>query len=246
MKKNQILEEYSPEEAKGLWEFKFLGWLFLIIQGGSVILIVGLLTNLFPRIYVGSVLDVISQNTTTIPLIILALAHTGILLVQFLKRPIGWTITLTFLAGMTVFSILEMILFSFDPFNLAGIGHSALWILYFLFSKRVRLRFFYQDLFNRERLTIVCPHCREEVILDSEKCCGAALTEDDRFNALCLRITDPKVPIDVRVAQIELLDERFGKKCLPFFKEQFQRQLKSPIRVAKIAATLNRLIDKYS
>ena len=44
MKRYQLLEDFSPEEAKGLGEFKFLGWLFLIVQGGAIILIIGLLT----------------------------------------------------------------------------------------------------------------------------------------------------------------------------------------------------------
>ncbi|MBN2378290.1 hypothetical protein JXM67_00600 [candidate division WOR-3 bacterium] len=243
---NALLEDYSPEEAKGQGEFKFLGWLFLLQQGAAVILIVGLLAKLFPLMYVGGVLDIISQNTLPAILIVFALLHAGVVFLLFVRRPFAWTIILCFLGGMAVFSAVELFLGPFNIYNLAGIILSVLWIAFFLFSKRPRIRFFYDELFSRASQTIICPHCKEEVLLDAEKCCGKPLSEEDRFRTLCERTTDPKVPVDVRVAQFDLLAERFGKKALPFLKEQYDKQMKSPVRIAKVLAALNRILESHS
>lgn len=244
MNRISILEDYSPIEARGAAEFKFLGWLFLIQQGAAIILILGLLTTLFPRMHVAGPLDVISQNVPSSIIVIFALLHAGIVvLLLVFRRPFAWTIILSFLGGMAAYSVVELFFGPVSLYNVAGIVVSLLWCAFFLLSKKIRVRFFYGQLFARATQTIVCPHCKKEVLLDAEGCCGTSLTDHERFTALCQRITDLKVPLDVRVAQIELLNERFGEQALSFLNEQYEKQMKSPVRMAKIVAALNRILE---
>jgi len=244
----RLLDEFSTIEARRLAEFKFLGWVFLLQQVISILVIAGTLWKLFDHEYIKGVLNVVSQDSNSIyALLAIAVLHAGILvLLLFFRRPFVLYVTLSMLAGMVICSAVKLILGQFDPFILGGIGVSTLWCIYFFFSKSIGVRFFYEPLFKKACQTIVCPHCGKEVKIDAEDCCEKPLSDDERFEALCTRITDIGVPVDVRVAQLELLDERFGKKARSFIKEQLEIQMKSPARAAKLAAALYRINDRKS
>jgi hypothetical protein len=242
MKYNRLLEEYSPAEARNAGELGFIEWVFLLQQFAALVLILGVLLKILDISYVGSVLDVISQNTSKVALILLFFVHVGVILILLiLRRPLTFYLIVGFLGVMAVFSIVEFFLGNLTAYNIAGVLVSTFWITYFLLSKRMRLRFLYNGWFSLAVLSIHCPKCKKAVILDAENC-GDELTEDERFTALCERITSLETPVDVRVAQIGLLGERFGEKALPFLKQQYSKQKSSEFASAKMLSVLSRAV----
>jgi hypothetical protein len=236
---NRLLEEYSPAEARNAGEFRFIEWLFLLYEIAAVILILGTLVGVLDITYVWPVLDVVSQNAPAAILLVLLFLHTGVLLVFFvLRRPITLYLALGFLGLMAVYSIVEFFFGNLTGYNVAGLVVSIFWIAYLGSSKRMKLRFLYNGWFSAALRRIYCPRCKKEVILDAEDC-GDELTEDERFTALSERITNVEVPADVRVAQIGLLEERFGEKALSFLKEQYEKQETSEFASAKILSALS-------
>jgi hypothetical protein len=242
MNYNRLLDEFSPVEARNAGEFGFVEWLFLLQQFAAFILTLGLFLKILDLAYVGPVLDVISQNAPRAALIVLLFAHVGVILILFiLRKPLTFYLVIGFLGVMVIFSIVELFFGNLSGYNIAGVLVSIFWIVYFLVSKKMRLRFLYHGWFLQALLTIYCPKCKKAVILDAEDC-GDELTEKERFAALCERITSIEVPMDVRVAQIELLKERFGERALPFLKEQYEKQKSSGLASAKIVSALSHAV----
>lgn len=236
---NRLLEEYSPTEARNAGEFGFIEWLFLLCEIAAVILILGALVKILDITYVGPVLDVVSQNVPPVILIPLFFMHIGVLFVFFvLRKPVTLYLVAGFLTVMAAFSFVEFFTGNAAGYNIAGFIVSIFWIVYLTASKRMKLRFLYNGWFSAARRRIYCPRCKREVVLDAENCADE-LTEDERFTALCERITNVEVPADVRVAQIELLKERFGEKALGFLKEQYEKQETSEFTSAKILSALS-------
>jgi len=243
---NRLLEEYSPTEARNAGEFGFIEWLFLLYEIAAVILILGTIVKILDITYVGPVLDVVSQNVPpaflNVPpafLIPLFFLHAGVLFAFFvLRKPATLYLAVGFLAVMAVFSIVEFFMGNATGYNIAGFVVSIFWIAYLGSSKRMKLRFLYDGWFSAALLSIYCPYCKREVTLDAEDC-GDELTEDERFTALCERITNVEVPADVRAAQIGFLEERFGEKALGFLKEQYEKQEASEFASAKILSALS-------
>lgn len=236
---NRLLEEYSSAEARNAGEFGFIEWLFLLQQIAAIILIFGALLKILDITYVGPVLDVVSQNAHAAILLVLLFLHIGVLLVFFvLRKPIALYLVIGFLGLMAVFSIVEFFFGNLTGYNIAGLVVSIFWIANLTYSKRMKLRFLYNGWFSAALRRIYCPHCKREVTLDAEGC-GDELTEDERFEALCERITNVEVPADVRVAQIGFLRERFGKKALGFLTEQYKKQESSEFASAKIFSALS-------
>ncbi len=236
---NRLLEEYSPAEARNAGEFGFIEWLFLLYEIAAVILILGTFVKILDITYVWPVLDVVSQNAPPALLIPLFFLHAGVLFAFFvLRKPVTLYLAVGFLAVMAVYSIVEFFTGNATGYNVAGLVVSIFWIVYLSFSKRVKLRFLYDGWFSAALLSIYCPHCKREVTLDAENC-GDELTEDERFTALCERITNVEVPVDVRAAQIGFLEERFGEKALGFLKEQYEKQEASEFASAKILSALS-------
>lgn len=242
MKYNRLLEDYSPVEARNVGEFGFIEWLFLLQQFAALILILGVLLKILDLTYVGPVLDVISQNAPKAALVLLLFVHVGVILILFiLRKPPTFYLVIGFLGVMAVFSIVEFFFGNLTGYNIAGVLVSIFWIAYFLASKKMKLRFLYDGWFSVALLTIYCPKCKKAVILDAENCADE-LTEDERFAALSERITSIEVPVDVRVAQIGLLKERFGERALHFLKEQYSKQKSSEFATAKILSALSHAI----
>ncbi|NLI99160.1 hypothetical protein GX441_10940 [bacterium] len=246
MKGLTMLEEYTPVEAQRESELHFLDWAFLIQQVAAVSLLLVKLLNPSTLKNLGPALDVISQNANGFPLIIFIALHlAAVILILFVKRPVIPTIIWSWLGLMTIYSVIEFILGEKGIANLAGIGLSALWGVYFLFSKRIKIRYFYKMAFNNAVRTIICPRCKKEVFIDTNEC-GDILAEDETLNALQARIGDIiNVPSHIRAAQIELTDSRFGSRALGFFKELYQKEIKSLAPNAQIASALMKVISKY-
>lgn len=245
MNMNELLDEYSPEEAKGAGEFKFLEWLFLLQQLMAVILIFSTVISPSLPKNMSAFLDVVSHNAPLPVLIVLLVLHICVIfLMFFLKKPLGFNILLGWIGAMALYSVAEFFFRQFTVYQLIGLALMVFWGIYFFRSPRMRVRFFYAEAFAHACRTITCPHCKREVILDEENC-GDSLADDERFEALCARVRDVKLSQDVRVAQIELLEQRFGAKAFEFFTEEYQKQLASPSPVAKIASTLARILAKF-
>lgn len=242
-----MLEEYSPLEAQKASQLRFLDWLLLIQQVSAIVLIVAKFLN--PG-YVNNIeygLELFSQNAQGIlPLAILLGLHVGIFLTVFLvKKSFAHTIILSWLALMILYSLVELFVGNISLFNIAGLLISILWGLYFITSKRVKVRYFYTDYFDKARHTIICPRCKKEVILGSERC-GDTLTNEERFTALQTRITDAiNVPSWVRISQIEIIEQTYGQKAVPFLKELYQKELKSVAPNVQMASTLLKTFSKY-
>lgn len=260
MKAIQLLENFSPSEAKKAADFGFLEWLFLLVQLGAVVILLGVLAQVFQLEYVGAVLEVISQSPSAntlvpiLPLILLLAMHLGAgTLLLFWRKRIAYSILLGWLAGMALYSIVELVFRDFSThliYNLIGAGLYTFWTVYFFASIKAKVRFFYNDVFNLAVHTVTCPRCQNEVVLDDEQC-GDSLDEAERFNALCASISSVKIPVHVRVAQIELLTERFGEdeKLGPlihsFLKESYDKQMASEFRVTAIVSALSRALLLY-
>lgn len=245
MNVNDLLDEYSPEEARGAGELKFLEWLFLLQQLMAVVIIISVFVAPIMPKNMAAFLDVVTHNAPLPVLGILLATHIGIiLLIFFFKKPLGFTLLIGWVAAMALYSVAEFFLRPVAIYQLVGLALMVFWGIYFFRSPRIRIRFFYAEAFARASRTITCPHCKQDVLIDAENC-GDAITDAERFDALCARIRDVKLSQDIRVAQIVLLDSRFGQKALGFLKEEYNKQLASPSPVAKIASALARIIAKY-
>jgi len=240
----QMLDQYSPVEARAAGEPRLLEWLFVVQQVVAAFILAGDIIGFLPPERTESVLHLISQDGPALLLAVLLFLHPAVLILFFLlRRSLGFYLIVGWLAGMALYSLVEIILGGTTIYHIIGTLLAGFWLMYFLFSSRIKIRFFYDEVFERTVHTIRCPHCKREVRLDAERC-GDELSEDERFAALCERVEDVKLPQAVRAAVIELLDERFGERALEFLSGQYEKQLKSRYPVAVLASTLSKILAR--
>jgi len=242
----KLLEDFPQREALKASELKFLEWLFIIFQLTAFVLIVGLLSSVFSIELIAPILDLVSQNISSpLILIFLAVLHFAVILLLFsLSKPFTFYALLIFVGAMVLFSILKLFFLEPTGYKIAGILIYSFCFLYFMTSRRLKVRFFYKKFLEDATKTIICPGCGQEVHLDFENCasCGKLLSADAKFEILKKQILDIDYPIVVRVGKITLLADTFGKKALPFLKEQYDKQLVSPYRNIDIVAAFLKAI----